>query len=287
MMESSVLISVISKDKLWDIIRISKDSIKIHDQELYIQQINNIQDHSMKINHTLKPTIKYFFQRNNESSEGQSRSCQKTISAINFRNEGLHFCVFLKEMQISSFFRISFLKKCNFLFKNKFPQRSKSVKIVNSKGIIFWELDDNICQIIDTSWCLRMNYCALERQHLDYLMSWLSTLGGACSALGDYSQGFALRAGAISVKQMELALKVGDPALTARCRLYASISLIQQNKYKMAIKIIKDVYGWAKSLPESCVDQRIIRMCQGIWTKLRHEYSLNQCKQSTLSSRAI
>merc|ERR1739838_82930 len=141
--------------------------------------------------------------------------------------------------------------------------------------------------VIDTSWCLRMNSCALERAHVDNLMSWLSTLGGACSALGDYDPGFALRAGAISVKQMELALQLGDPVLIARCRLYASISLIQQNKYKMAVYIIKDVYGWAKSLPEDCVDQRIIKMCLGIWTKLRHEFALNRCKRRILSSRAV
>lgn len=183
-------------------------------------------------------------------------------------------------MQISSIFRLSFLQKCNRIFRKK-------IKIENYNGIIFWELDDKICQIIDISWCARMNYCALERQHLDYLMSWLSTLGGACSALGDYSPGFALRAQAISVKQMELALRLGDPTLIARCRLYASISLIQQNRYKMAMKIIRDVYSWAKSLPEGYVDQRIIRMCQGIWSKLRHEYTLNQCKRRILSSRAV
>lgn len=286
-MESSVLISVISRNKLWDVIRISKEGIRIDEQELYIQQINNAQDNSIKNNSTLKQSIKYFFKRNNDSLAVKSRSCQKYITSINFRNEGLHFCVFLKEIQISSFYRISFLQKCNMLFKNEFAQSSNSMKNENSNRIIIWELDDNICQIIDTSWCHRMNHCALERQHLDYLMSWLSTLGGACSALGDYSPGFALKAGAISVKQMELAIQLGDPTLIARCRLYASISFIQQNKYKMAVKIIKDVYGWVKSLPESCVDQRILRMCQGIWTKLRHEYTLNQCKRRIISSRAV
>lgn len=77
MMESSVLISVISKDKLWDIIRISKDSIKIHDQELYIQQISNAHHHSMKNNNTLKQTIKYFFEKDNISLADNSKSCQK------------------------------------------------------------------------------------------------------------------------------------------------------------------------------------------------------------------
>ncbi|KAA0201746.1 hypothetical protein HAZT_HAZT008091 [Hyalella azteca] len=72
-----------------------------------------------------------------------------------------------------------------------------------------------------------------ELSELDAWMSWLSTLGGACSALGDGSVRWADTAASISVRQMTIARRLGDPTIVARCRLYTAIACIQKHQYKV------------------------------------------------------
>jgi len=102
----------------------------------------------------------------------------------------------------------------------------------------------------------------------------LSTLGGAFSALGDYYSNFAIVAGKISFKQLTLAMMISDPGIASRCKLYVSLSLIQQRKYKLAKNIIQYEYQMAKSAV--VVDTRLVKMCQGIWTKLQYEHRLHK-----------
>lgn len=154
------------------------------------------------------------------------------IPHLKFKSEGLHFSVFLKELRNSYIYRLLVLQQWILRFKLKYPQN----RLTEYKGhlIIQWTLKDCIPYIIDNEWCFRMNRCAQERQHLDTAMSWLSTLGGACSALGDYDTQFAERAGKISVQQLDIAFRLGDPSIVSRCKLYAAISLIQQCKFKVS-----------------------------------------------------
>lgn len=117
-----------------------------------------------------------------------------------------------------------------------------------------------------------------ERCELDHTLSWLSTLGGAFSALGDYSLNCAEIAGKISYHQLQLALRLQDEGIVARCRLYFSLSLIQRKHYKFARKIIYNEYLNAKKA--IVIDTRLISMCKGIWSKLQYESNLNkQCKK--------
>ncbi|KAG5897845.1 hypothetical protein JTB14_011843 [Gonioctena quinquepunctata] len=111
-----------------------------------------------------------------------------------------------------------------------------------------------------------------ERCELDNTLSWLSTLGGAFSALGDYFPNCAHTAGKISFHQLNLAHRLGDPNIAARCRLYSSLSLIQQKRFKLAEAIILREYHNAKSA--SIVDKRLLNMCKGIWSKLQYEHQL-------------
>lgn len=106
---------------------------------------------------------------------------------------------------------------------------------------------------------------------LDHALSWLSTLGGAFSALGDYFSNCAVMAGKISFHQLKLAMRLGDPTVASRCRLYFSLSLIQRGYFKVAKKIIQKEYVAAKSAV--VIDTRLIKMCLGIWAKLKYEYS--------------
>uniref|UniRef100_A0A182J4F0 Uncharacterized protein n=1 Tax=Anopheles atroparvus TaxID=41427 RepID=A0A182J4F0_ANOAO len=117
-----------------------------------------------------------------------------------------------------------------------------------------------------------------ELLELTELMAWLSTLGGAFSALGDYQQACAETAGKISIHQMKLAFRLGDPALVARCQLYLAISLIQKAEFAAAKQIVQRVYRSEKKKPDP--ETRLLNMCQGIWAKLRYEYDLHQRQEA-------
>lgn len=118
-----------------------------------------------------------------------------------------------------------------------------------------------------------MCHMVRERCELDHTLSWLSTLGGAFSALGDYAINYAEVAGKISFHQWSLALKMNDPNIVARCRLYFSLSLIQKGHYKLARDIIQQEYTNANNA--TIPDTRLLKMCQGIWSKLQYEHKLS------------
>ncbi|KFB40814.1 AGAP001342-PA-like protein [Anopheles sinensis] len=117
-----------------------------------------------------------------------------------------------------------------------------------------------------------------ELRELTELMAWLSTLGGAFSALGDYQHACADTAGKISIHQMKLAFRLGDPSLVARCQLYLAISLTQKTEFAAAKRIIQKVYR--SETKQTDPDTRLLKMCQGIWAKLRYEYELHQRQQA-------
>jgi len=86
-------------------------------------------------------------------------------------------------------------------------------------------------------------------------------------------------AGKISVKQFELAMRLDNPPLVARCRLYAALSLIQCGHFTKPKYMIRQIYKFA--LREK--DVRLQNMCQGVWAKLRYNYKqYRQQKKSLL-----
>ncbi|KAK2579711.1 hypothetical protein KPH14_011058 [Odynerus spinipes] len=123
-------------------------------------------------------------------------------------------------------------------------------------------------------WNERITQMTLETRELDYAMSWLSTLGGAFSALGEEFQHCAQMAGKISIKQFQLALRLGNPLLVARCKLYAALSLIQQNYFKIPKRMIKDTYKFAVAQK----DIRLQNMCKGVWAKFEYCYKQKKLK---------
>lgn len=80
-------------------------------------------------------------------------------------------------------------------------------------------------------------------------------------------------AGKISVRQFELAMRLDNPLLVARCKLYAALSLIQCGHFTTPKYMIQRIYKFA--LREK--DERLQNMCQGVWAKL--QYSYKQYKQ--------
>ena len=81
----------------------------------------------------------------------------------------------------------------------------------------------------------------------------------------------AQMAGRISLQQFKIAIRLGDESTVARCKLYIALSLIQTNRFKSAQRIIEAQYYLAKD--SACPDIRLIRMCRGVWSKLRYERS--------------
>lgn len=111
-----------------------------------------------------------------------------------------------------------------------------------------------------------------EQLEVDHMMSWLSTLGGAFSALGDYFERSSEIAGKISMQQLRLAARSGDPGIVSRCLLYFSISLIQKHKFKLAQRIVRCQFEFATQHE----DVRLRKMCYGIWSKLQYTHKMSR-----------
>ncbi|XP_053667493.1 uncharacterized protein F58A4.6 [Anopheles marshallii] len=127
---------------------------------------------------------------------------------------------------------------------------------------------------LDYHWGERAVRMVWELIELTELMAWLSTLGGAFSALGNYQPACADTAGKISLHQMKLAFRLGDPSLVARCELYLAISFIQRAEFAVAKQIIQRVYRNERK--QATPETRLLKMCQGIWSKLRYEYDVHR-----------
>lgn len=126
-----------------------------------------------------------------------------------------------------------------------------------------------------------MRQLVWEQIEIDHMFSWLSTLGGAFSALGDYFEDRARIAAKISIHQMKLAYRMGDPNLISRCKLFLSISLMQQLKFKFAKNIIRQQFEFAKAVDDS----RLIKMCLGIWSKLQYSYKVYRNKRKLVNGK--
>ncbi|XP_001601679.2 uncharacterized protein LOC100117440 [Nasonia vitripennis] len=137
-------------------------------------------------------------------------------------------------------------------------------------------------QYLDYGWNERITQMVMERHEIDHAMSWLSTLGGAFSALGDQFNHCAQVAGKISVQQFRLSVRLGDPQLVARCKLYAALSLLQQGYLKVTKHMVRDIYKFAITDK----DTRLQKMCQGVWAKLTYCYSQRRVSKRQ-SSRYI
>ncbi|XP_042901338.1 uncharacterized protein F58A4.6 [Parasteatoda tepidariorum] len=114
-----------------------------------------------------------------------------------------------------------------------------------------------------------------ERCELDNAMAWLSTLGGAFSALGDYFVDCAEKAGLISMQQLKLALRLGDPITICQCKIYLAMSLLQRGYYSKAKNLIRELYEFAIG-SEGSKDFRLKNMCIAVWNKLKYTLSENR-----------
>eukprot|EP00124_Ichthyophonus_hoferi_P005625 Ihof_evm1s868 gene=Ihof_evmTU1s868 len=78
---------------------------------------------------------------------------------------------------------------------------------------------------------------------------WLSTLGGAYSALGETNRNHAIRAGELALSQRRLAIWMGHEVLAMQCLLFTSYALMQLDCLKSARDVILRVWKYARSTP--------------------------------------
>ncbi|KAH8365780.1 hypothetical protein KR093_004363, partial [Drosophila rubida] len=126
----------------------------------------------------------------------------------------------------------------------------------------------------DYKWMQMLSHTICEHVQLEHLMCWLSTLGGGYSSLGDQFERCAEAAGQISLQQLSIGIRLGNPLMQSRCKLYYSISLIQRGALRRAKQLIRVQHRLARRQH----DQRLLRMCQGIWEQLRYEYGQRRRK---------
>ncbi|KAH8284269.1 hypothetical protein KR044_007784, partial [Drosophila immigrans] len=168
----------------------------------------------------------------------------------------------------------------NYLLRELLQQKvlSHRLQLENGVELLWLALSPPEGDSIDYKWGAMLRHTIWEHVEVEHLMSWLSTLGGGFSALGEQFERCATTAGKISLQQLTIGLRLGDPFLQARCKLYYSISLIQRGQLRQAKHLIRSQYQFALQYKEC--DQRLMRMCLGIWLRLRFEYEERRKRRS-------
>lgn len=105
--------------------------------------------------------------------------------------------------------------------------------------------------LIDHSWSKRILGLVGNKAKLMESFSWLSTVGGGYSALGERDSEFSRRAGALSLgQQLQLAEMLGDDRLKVMCHLFAALAAVQlANKQSCFNYIRKVIVPLMNSLP--------------------------------------
>lgn len=95
---------------------------------------------------------------------------------------------------------------------------------------------------IDHEWSRKILELVGNKAKLMESFSWLSTVGGGFSALGERDPRFSLRAGALSLgQQLHLAELLGDERLKVMCHLFAALASVQQSNKKFCFNYIRRV----------------------------------------------
>ncbi|XP_076344863.1 uncharacterized protein LOC143244314 isoform X1 [Tachypleus tridentatus] len=188
-------------------------------------------------------------------------------------------CYCLKELENSACYRCRVIGNIYATYrtkKKKIPSLLCSicnsfVKVLSLSVEVSWLKK----QPMDKIWNYKIRILVAEQAVMENAMAWLSTLGGAYSALGDQFQYCAIEAGRISMQQLKVALRLGEPLLICRCRIFIAMSLLQLGYLKDTKHIIWSQYKFAKSAYGQ-KDFRLSNMCKAVWAHLKYQW--NQCK---------
>ena len=188
------------------------------------------------------------------------------------------FCWILVQLQIIEGKHQSSVKLCEHCrltqLQSKLPSHPKHPKIKVKLETLHDTLHNMEPEI---EWSIRILQQMLEHLQLEAVFAWLSTLGGAHSALGDYFNKNAEIAWELSLKQLYIAVKIGNPTLTAHCKLFMSISLMQRGHFIAASKIIRSVTISIVN-DKRLQERRLINCCKA--AKVRLKYIRQQRKET-------
>ncbi|KAI8034327.1 uncharacterized protein F58A4.6 [Drosophila gunungcola] len=167
----------------------------------------------------------------------------------------------------------------NYYLREFLQQKELALRLKRQHGVqlVWLSFEPPKRDTVDYRFADILAHTLWEHIEVEHLMSWLSTLGGGFSALGEQFERCAETAGKISLQQLKIGLRLGDPFLQARCKLYFSISLIQRGQLRAAKHLIREQYAFARSNAEK--DVRLVRMCLGIWQRLSYEYEQRQMRK--------
>ncbi|CAH3123580.1 unnamed protein product [Porites lobata] len=138
-----------------------------------------------------------------------------------------------------------------------------------------------LCVEPDLNWCRRLLVGLVEYMQLQDVMAWLSTLGGAYSAMGEHFCSYSEKAGQISQHQFLVAMRLGNPILAAQCKVFAAMSLIQRGRLKMASKVIREQYHLALN---GLKDEKLLSSCKAAWIRIQYIRKQRKEKLSRLLS---
>jgi hypothetical protein len=104
------------------------------------------------------------------------------------------------------------------------------------------------------------------QRRLSEISLWISTLGGAYSALGDASLERAAEAERLAIRQYRVARALGDPGLAARCQLFVAWSWMQRGDYGNAEAAFDALMADTRSSRPQ--DEKFLQMCASAKHKL-------------------
>lgn len=153
--------------------------------------------------------------------------------------------------------------------KNETSRKERSLKleIIGINLIDYFGTDRNGFSIVSRLLNKRIKY--------ESFGSYFSTLGGACSSLGEELHFQAKNAETISLRQLELAEDFDDPNGICRGHLFLALSYIQLCKFKEAKDILNTQYALLNDPSNTAQinDHRLGVMCIAIIKKRKlHKY---------------
>lgn len=96
--------------------------------------------------------------------------------------------------------------------------------------------------LIDHIWSKKILELVGNKAKLIETFSWLSTVGGGFSALGESDADFSYKAGALSIgQQLHLAELLGDDRLKIMCHLFFALASLQLKNHEFCINYCRKV----------------------------------------------
>ena len=122
-------------------------------------------------------------------------------------------------------------------------QERQLVLAKNSSKLEDYEREHNSpISPIDYSWSKKILELVGNKARLMESFSWLSTVGGGFSSLGERDNKFSARAGALSIgQQLQLAELLGDQRLKVMCHLFAALAALQLDNRDFCVNYIRRV----------------------------------------------